>query len=205
MSFFCSLVCLLRVFSSFSRYGRGTTDNKGPLLAAMLAVSQLAAQGKLGCNVRFLVEGEEENGSGGVMESVARNTAYFGPADLLLISNNYWIGEGWCMMGESCCNAWFFSFSSDRPCLTYGLRGVIYFSVSGNYREEKRKLFFPQRKRAVSGPLRSNHAGVDGGIYREPMTDLLHLLSCLTDPVTGRVCVPDFYDEVRPVTDEEVG
>ncbi len=75
-------------------YGRGTTDNKGPLLVAMLAVSQLAAAGKLGCNVRFIVEGEEENGSVGVMDSVARNTAYFGSPSLLLISNNYWIGEG---------------------------------------------------------------------------------------------------------------
>ncbi len=147
-------------------YGRGATDDKGPLLAAMLAVSQLAASGKLYCNVRFLVEGEEENGSSGVLDSVSRNASYLGPASLLLISNNYWIGE-------------------DRPCIIYGLRGVIYFSVT------------------VSGPLRSNHSGVEGGAYREPMADLVQVLATITDPATGRVNVRDFYSEVRPVSEEE--
>ena len=147
-------------------YGRGATDDKGPLLAAMLAVAQLAASGKLACNVRFLVEGEEENGSSGCLESVARNASYLGPASLLLISNNYWIGE-------------------DRPCIIYGLRGVIYFSV------------------IVAGPQRSNHSGVEGGAFREPMVDLLQLLATVTDPTTGRVLVPEFYEQVRPVSEEE--
>ena len=42
-------------------YGRGVSDNKGPVLAAMFAASELLRQG---------VEGEEECGSKGFVESV---------------------------------------------------------------------------------------------------------------------------------------
>jgi acetylornithine deacetylase/succinyl-diaminopimelate desuccinylase-like protein len=76
-------------------------------------------------------------------------------------------------------------FLEDRPCLIYGLRGVICYSVT------------------VSGPLKSNHSGVDGGVFREPMIDLLQLLSCICDPATGRVRVPGFYEQVRAVSSEE--
>lgn len=45
-------------------YGRGINDNKGPLIANLFGVqTALEAQGKINCNVRFIVEGEEEAGS----------------------------------------------------------------------------------------------------------------------------------------------
>lgn len=45
-------------------YARGATDDKGPLLVALLvAEAFLAQQGSLPLNVRFLIEGEEEIGS----------------------------------------------------------------------------------------------------------------------------------------------
>ncbi len=59
-------------------------------------------------------------------------------------------------------------------------------------------------KDQVSGPQKSNHSGVDGGAFREPMLDLMQLLSSLTDPASGRVLVPGFYDQVREVSQEEV-
>lgn len=148
-------------------YGRGATDNKGPMLAAMMGVSQLLESGTLKCNIRFLLEGEEENGSRGVLESLARNSSYIGKTDLVLISNNYWIGD-------------------DRPCITYGLRGVVHMKVS------------------VSGPKHSTHSGVDGGVFREPMMDLMQIIASMTDPKTGRVAIPGFYDDVRPLTAEEM-
>jgi acetylornithine deacetylase/succinyl-diaminopimelate desuccinylase-like protein len=46
-------------------YARGATDNKGELMPRIWAVeAYLAAIGPLPCRVRFLVEGEEEYGSG---------------------------------------------------------------------------------------------------------------------------------------------
>jgi acetylornithine deacetylase/succinyl-diaminopimelate desuccinylase-like protein len=45
-------------------YGRGISDNKGPLVANLFGVqAALEVQGKIDCNVRFIVEGEEEAGS----------------------------------------------------------------------------------------------------------------------------------------------
>ena len=45
-------------------YGRGTNDNKGPLVANLFGVQAATDAGyKLNCNVRFVVEGEEEAGS----------------------------------------------------------------------------------------------------------------------------------------------
>lgn len=51
-------------------YGRGVSDNKGPIVAAACAVATLLSRGALECDVVFLIEGEEEAGSGGFEESV---------------------------------------------------------------------------------------------------------------------------------------
>ena len=46
------------------------SDNKGPIVAAACAVATLLSRGALECDVVFLIEGEEEAGSGGFEESV---------------------------------------------------------------------------------------------------------------------------------------
>ena len=53
-------------------YGRGVSDNKGPVLAAMFAASDLLKE-RLDVNITFLIEGEEECGSVGFAESVTAN------------------------------------------------------------------------------------------------------------------------------------
>ncbi|KAK4046917.1 hypothetical protein OIO90_006399 [Microbotryomycetes sp. JL221] len=91
-------------------YGRGVTDNKGPILAVAGAASELKAQGKLDVDVVMLIEGEEESGSEGFREAVRDFKDLIGPIDVILVSNSYWIGE-------------------DIPCLTFGLRGVIHATL----------------------------------------------------------------------------
>jgi acetylornithine deacetylase/succinyl-diaminopimelate desuccinylase-like protein len=44
-------------------YGRGTADDKGGFLAYLAAANASAAAGTLNCNLKFLIEGEEEIGS----------------------------------------------------------------------------------------------------------------------------------------------
>ncbi|KAI9275117.1 hypothetical protein EDC94DRAFT_8412 [Helicostylum pulchrum] len=92
-------------------YGRGTSDNKGPILACIFAVNELLKEGLLDVNVIFLIEGEEESGSVGFYEAVNQNKELFQDVDMVLLSNSYWLGE-------------------DVPCITYGLRGVIHATVS---------------------------------------------------------------------------
>ncbi|EPB87503.1 hypothetical protein HMPREF1544_05697 [Mucor circinelloides 1006PhL] len=87
-------------------YGRGASDNKGPIVSCLVAVHELFKQGLLTVNVIFLIEGEEECGSSGFLEALTNHHNLFQDIDLILLSNSYWLGE-------------------DTPCITYGLRGVV--------------------------------------------------------------------------------
>ncbi|KAJ7069976.1 hypothetical protein C8F01DRAFT_1246134 [Mycena amicta] len=91
-------------------YGRGCTDNKGPILAVACAAADLLAARKLGVDVVFLVEGEEECGSAGFGDAVRKHKDLIGHIDAILVSNSTWFGE-------------------DTPCITYGLRGVVHCSL----------------------------------------------------------------------------
>ncbi|GAA93502.1 hypothetical protein E5Q_00143 [Mixia osmundae IAM 14324] len=87
-------------------YGRGVSDNKGPIVACASAVSSLREQQELDVDFVMLIEGEEESGSTGFAGAVKANSDLIGSIDVILISNSYWIGE-------------------NIPCMTFGLRGVI--------------------------------------------------------------------------------
>ncbi|KAL8776466.1 MAG: hypothetical protein Q9213_008262 [Squamulea squamosa] len=91
-------------------YGRGVSDNKGPVLAAIYAAAELVAEQDLGLDVVFLIEGEEECGSRGFQETVKRNKDKIGVVDWILLANSYWLDD-------------------DIPCLTFGLRGVVHATV----------------------------------------------------------------------------
>lgn len=91
-------------------YGRGVTDNKGPILAAVYAVADLVQSGSLSCNVTFLIEGDEEAGSRGFRQTVQSAHDTIGPVDFILLSNSYWLDD-------------------HIPCLTFGMRGVIHASI----------------------------------------------------------------------------
>jgi hypothetical protein len=49
----------------------------------------------------------------------------------------------------------------------------------------------------VSGPERDLHSGNDGGVFSEPMADLVQLLGALHGP-GGKISVPGFSNHVRP-------
>lgn len=91
-------------------YGRGVSDNKGPLLAAIYAVADLFESNSLQCDAVFLIEGEEEAGSYGFQEIVKANKDAIGDIDWVMLSNSYWLDD-------------------NVPCLNYGLRGVVAANV----------------------------------------------------------------------------
>nr|POE49002.1 putative di- and tripeptidase dug2 [Quercus suber] len=91
-------------------YGRGTSDNKGPIMAAIFACAELISEQALGSDIMFLIEGEEESGSRGFEKAIKSSRDKIGDVDWILLANSYWL--------------------DDRiPCLTYGLRGVIHATV----------------------------------------------------------------------------
>ena len=56
-------------------YGRGASDNKGQILAHILGVGEALAEGPLPVNVIFLIEGEEEVGSGHLADFLEKHRA----------------------------------------------------------------------------------------------------------------------------------
>ena len=91
-------------------YGRGASDNKGPIMAAIYAAAELNAEQALDSDIVFLIEGEEECGSRGFAKVIQQNKHLVGHIDWILIANSYWLDDY-------------------NPCLTYGLRGVIHATV----------------------------------------------------------------------------
>jgi len=75
-------------------------------------------------------------------------------------------------------------FTLTQPALTYGLRGLAGFEVQ------------------VRCLDRDVHSGHYGGNVQNPAFALAHILASLKD-AHGRVTVPGFYDDVRPLSEEE--
>lgn len=71
---------------------RGVADNKGQIAIHMDTVFQLIKEGKLKYNIKFLIEGEEESGSAGVIRFIKELGEKLA-ADFLLISDGSF-GDG---------------------------------------------------------------------------------------------------------------
>ncbi|KAG0240273.1 hypothetical protein B0O80DRAFT_499953 [Mortierella sp. GBAus27b] len=93
--------------------GRGSTDDKGPVLGWLNAIEAHQKLGlELPVNLRMCFEGMEENGSEGLDDViVAEAKGWFKDVDAVCISDNYWLGDS-------------------KPCITYGLRGISYYKVA---------------------------------------------------------------------------
>ncbi|ETN37922.1 uncharacterized protein HMPREF1541_07545 [Cyphellophora europaea CBS 101466] len=148
-------------------FGRGSTDDKGPVLGWLNAIEAHQKAGiDFPVNLLCCFEGMEEYGSEGLDDFInAEAKKYFKDADAVCISDNYWLG-------------------TEKPCLTYGLRGCNYYSIE------------------VSGPGQDLHSGVFGGTAQEPMTDLINVMSKLVDN-QGKILIPGINEMVAPVTEEE--
>ncbi len=90
-------------------YARGACDDKGQVYMHVKAFQELMANNQLRCNVKFVLEGEEEIGSNNLDLFVVQNKEKL-KADVVLISDTGII-------------------SNDCPSITVGLRGLSYLEV----------------------------------------------------------------------------
>ncbi|GAB1301912.1 Beta-Ala-His dipeptidase [Apodemus speciosus] len=174
-------------------YGRGATDNKGPVLAWINAMSTFRAlQQDLPVNIKFVLEGMEEAGSVALEELVRREKDhFFSGVDYIVISDNLWL-------------------SQRKPALTHGTRGNCYFTVEVFINWKHRLATYTLSNRSFRSGFRQKvkcrdqdfHSGTFGGILNEPMTDLIALLGSLVDS-SGHILIPGIYDQVAPITEEE--
>lgn len=108
----------------------------------------------------------EESGSEGLDDLLmAEKDKFLAGTDFVCISDNYWLGK-------------------EKPCITYGLRGVCYFFIE------------------VKCAKQDLHSGIFGGTVHEAMSDLMYLMNTLVD-ADGRILVDGLKEQVAPLTPEE--
>mgnify|MGYP001153018540 FL=1 len=90
-------------------FARGACDDKGQMYMHVKAMEYMTSTGNLPCNVKFMIEGEEEVGSEGLAWFVPRNIEKLAN-DVILISDTGMI-------------------ANDIPSITTGLRGLSYVEV----------------------------------------------------------------------------
>lgn len=90
-------------------FARGADDDKGQMFMHVKAFELMNNTGTLPCNVKFMIEGEEEIGSPSLKEFCKENKELL-KADIILISDTTMI-------------------AGDIPSITVGLRGLSYFQV----------------------------------------------------------------------------
>ncbi|WP_340200521.1 dipeptidase [Ascidiimonas sp. W6] len=90
-------------------FARGACDDKGQMYMHVKAVEYMIQTNQLPCNVKFMIEGEEEVGSVSLSSFVAQNQHKLAN-DVILISDTGMIAQ-------------------DIPSITTGLRGLSYVEV----------------------------------------------------------------------------
>jgi acetylornithine deacetylase/succinyl-diaminopimelate desuccinylase-like protein len=75
-------------------------------------------------------------------------------------------------------------FSGEIPAITYGTKGLLYKEIT------------------MTGPANDLHSGSFGGTVGNPGNVLAKIVASMKDP-DERVTIPGFYDDVKPIADEE--
>ncbi len=104
-------------------FARGADDDKGQLFMHIKAFEYMVVEGKLPCNIKFIIEGEEEIGSQSLEEFCVAHKELL-EADVILVSDTAML-------------------SMDNPSITTGLRGLAYFEIelAGQNRDLHSGLF----------------------------------------------------------------
>ena len=90
-------------------YARGADDDKGQSFMHAKAFELMVKTNTLPCNVKFMIEGEEEIGSGSLYGFCEENKELL-KADIIIVSDTSMIAQ-------------------DTPSITTGLRGLAYWDV----------------------------------------------------------------------------
>lgn len=94
-------------------FGRGATDDKGELITRIKAVeAYLKTTGDVPCNIKFVIEGEEETGSAHIEEYLKKYTRKFSCDGVI----------------------WEFGYvdAKNRPIIGLGMKGLLFVELSVN-------------------------------------------------------------------------
>ena len=91
-------------------FARGSADMKGQVMVIFAAIQSIIARGKWPVNLKFLLEGDEELGSPGIVPFLEKHKDLL-KADFVLNLDAGMVAR-------------------DKPTIVYGLRGLAYFEIS---------------------------------------------------------------------------
>jgi acetylornithine deacetylase/succinyl-diaminopimelate desuccinylase-like protein len=92
-------------------FGRGVSDNKGPVIQNIAAIENLIESGNLNNHIIFLIEGEEESGGGNFEKFALSAKKELSKADCFFVTDAE-------------------MYDKTTPHIFYGLRGLIYFELT---------------------------------------------------------------------------
>uniref|UniRef100_A0A0G4GN72 Glutamine amidotransferase type-2 domain-containing protein n=1 Tax=Chromera velia CCMP2878 TaxID=1169474 RepID=A0A0G4GN72_9ALVE len=197
-------------------YGRGVTDNKGPIAASLFAVKELAKEVRKALaaeapdsplsSVSPRSEAAEDSADGKTGLGRKRGGESVSPWDALkgLPVNVVWLSEGEEENGSG-------GFREALKDLIEAgwLRGTSCIVACNSYwiDDERPCLVYGMRgcidvRLSVTGGEKDLHSGVHGGAIVEPLHDLLAVTSTLVDS-GGLIIIPGFYSETNEAGVEE--
>jgi acetylornithine deacetylase/succinyl-diaminopimelate desuccinylase-like protein len=91
-------------------FGRGVSDNKGPIIQNIAAIENLIEAGKLNNNITFIIEGEEESGGGHFEGFINQAKKELAKTDCFYVTDVE-------------------LYDKTTPQIFYGLRGIIHFEI----------------------------------------------------------------------------
>jgi len=142
-------------------YARSSSDDKGTIMAMLAAIDRVKHPS---INVKFVFEGEEEQGS-------PHLAAYLDKFAKDLDADAWMLCDGPV-------------HQSRKMQLFFGARGVTDLEIT------------------TYGPSRPLHSGHYGNWAPNPIVALTHLIDSLRD-ANAHILIPNFYDDVTPLTDAE--
>ena len=118
-------------------YARGATDDKGQMFTHLKSTEAwMKTVGKLPVQLKFVIEGEEEVGSEGLVDLIEREPERLA-CDVAVVSDSSQFGPG-------------------QPAVTYGLKGIAYFEL--RLTGPKQDLHSGTFGGAVTNPVNCAHA-----------------------------------------------
>lgn len=112
-------------------WARGANDDKGQSYMHLKAMEAMLATGTLPCNLKFMLEGEEEIGSASLGKWCTEHKELL-KADVILVSDTSLLG-------------W------KTPSITCGLRGLCYMEIEVTRTEQRTAFGTVRRGRGQSG------------------------------------------------------
>ena len=126
-------------------YGRGVSRSKGPLFCWFNALMvYVSTKIPIPVNIKFVIEGVAELHSPTLNDVVTSKRDFFKDVEYFCFTNDKKI-------------------ENDRPCLRYGYRGVVHFSLDIRCGE------------------RDMDSGTHGGAFNQPLIDAVYVVSRLVD------------------------